>query len=184
MTITKRLTSQGLHELAQELERYAQDTLVDKLRIFRSRLADKGIRVAMSANNGTFAPYIVFSKEDRENDSLIIAKETTLLSADWFGHEDVLISPLLMTEFGSGNYAVYWENVDGSTTKTLDDGTSIGRGSFPGQKHAFDRQWFYRDTDKNLHVSSGLMPTRPMHHAIIELIMQVEATAREVFGNG
>jgi len=184
MTFASNLSSQGLKKLAQELQEYAQNTLVNKLRLFRERLAQKGINVAVSSNNGHLSQYVVFSMETSDNESVIIAKETQLLEADWLGHEGVMISPLLMTEFGSGNYAVFWESVDMGSVHQLDDGTPIGRGSFPNQKYAFDYQWFYRDKEGNKHVSRGIYPTRPMHNAVIEIIMQVEATAREVFGNG
>lgn len=183
MILKARLTSASLKQLANELTNY-KDDLCYKVKLFGSRLADKGIRVAMSANSGSYAPYIVFSREDTENGSIIVARETTQLASDWLGHDDVYISPLLMTEFGAGNYAVYWENSDASETKVLNDGTPIGRGSFPNQTNAFKDHWFYRDKQTTLHITRGWMPTRPLHQAVIEMITQVEQTAREVFGNG
>lgn len=183
MVISGKLTSWDLKRMADELRQYGTD-LQTKLRLFVSRLADKGIQAALNANYGSYASYIVFSKETESNGTVIVARETSLLTADWLGHEDVEISPLLMTEFGAGNYAVYWENSDGMENRRLSDGTPIGRGSFPNQKNAFKDHWLYRDTEGYLHISRGFYPTRPMHHAVIEIITQVESTAREVFGNG
>lgn len=183
MKISAKLNSVDLKRMADELRQYGTD-LQTKLRLFCSRLADKGIQVAMNSNYGSLASYIVFSKETVTDGTVIIARETSSLTADWFGHEDVEISPLLMTEFGAGNYAVYWENSNGMEDRQLSDGTPIGRGTFPGQKNAFKDHWLYRDTQGRLHISRGFYPTRPMHHAVIEMITQVEATAREVFKNG
>ena len=183
-TFTSKLTSQGLSELAKKLEEYATVTLRDKVRLFRSNLASVGISAAMTQNDGSYSMWIVFWKEDTDHESVIVARETTLLAADWLGHEDVMVSPLLMTEFGSGNYAVYWEKPFGGSDKVLDDGTPIGRGSFPNQKNAFKQRWYYKDTGGITHITRGWMPTRPMHHAVIEMITQVESIAREVFRYG
>ena len=183
MVISGRLNSRDLHRMADELRQY-NNSLQDKVRNFISRLADKGILAALNANYGSYAPYLVFNKEYDGLGEVIVARETQLLAADWLGHEDVLISPLLMTEFGSGNYAVYLEKADGNTERTLDDVTPIGRGSFPNQRNAFKSHWLYKDANGFKHVTRGFYPTRPMHHAMIEMIMQIETTAREVFGNG
>ncbi len=183
MVISGRLNSNDIRSMADEVRQYLND-LRYKVRQFSSRLADKGITAALNANYGSYASYIVFSKENTTEGSIIVARETSLLTADWLGHEDVKISPLLMTEFGSGNYAVYWEGSDGSTTKQLDDGTPIGRGSFPNQKNAFKDSWLYRDTNGFLHITRGFYPTKPLHTAVIEMIAQINTTAREVFGNG
>ena len=184
MEISSKLTSNGLKELAYKLRLYGNDLNI-KVKRLTSMLADKGIQAALNANYGSFAAFLVFSKEnDVDGGTIIIAKETTELMADWLGHEDVKISPLLMTEFGSGRYAVYWEPPKGKAKKKLSNGTPIGRGSFPNQKFAFRDKWFYRDKDGFLHETSGILPTRPLHYAITEMIAQINSTAREVFRNG
>lgn len=183
MEISAKINSTSLHQLAKELRLYANDLNI-KVKQFTFRLADKGIQAALNANYGSFASFIVFSKEnDIDGGTIIVAKETSSLSADWLGHDDVMISPLLMTEFGSGKYAVYWEEPNGNTVSQLSNGTQIGRGSFPNQKNAFKDKWFYRDKDGFLHETSGILPTRPLHHAVTEMIAQIEFTAREVFRN-
>lgn len=183
MVISGRLNSNDLRSMADEVRQYLSD-LQNKVRRFTSRLADIGISAALNANYGSYASYIVFTKESTSEGYIVVARETSLLTADWLGHENVMISPLLMTEFGSGNYAVYWEGADDTTDKQLPDGTPIGRGSFPNQKNAFKDQWLYRDTDGFLHVTRGFYPTKPLHTAVVEMIAQINATAREVFGNG
>lgn len=187
MTITKRLTSQGLHELAQELNDY-QNSLVSKVRQFRERLASKGIIAARANVSQGFGQYITFEKTDSENTSIIVAKEMSQILSEWLRKNDEVVqayvSPLLMAEFGAGRHAVEWIDSKGNSTETLSDGTHIGRGSFPDQKHAFQDSWWYMDLNHNWQQASGVIPSRPMHNAVIEMILQVEATAREVFGNG
>ena len=183
MELNLNMTSQDFRRAADEITRFGTQ-LKKKITLFVSRLADKGIQAALNANYGSLAAYIVFSKETSEYGAIVVAKETSQLTADWLGHENVKISPLLMTEFGSGKYAVYLEKADGSIEGELSDGTPVGRGSFPNQKYAFRDQWLYRDKDGVLHASGGIYPTRPLHHAMEEMIAQIETTAREVFGYG
>lgn len=183
MEISVRLNAQDFRRAADEIKQFG-DRLKDKVKLFTSRLADLGITAALNANYGSYAAYIVFTKETTDKGNIIVARETSSLTADWLGHENVMVSPLLMTEFGSGKHAVYLEKADGSIEEKLKDGTAIGRGSFPNQKYAFRDQWLYRDKDGFLHVTSGFYPTRPLHNAIVEMVAQIETTAREVFGNG
>lgn len=184
MEISANLSSSEFLRVANEIKKFKNETQ-DKIRLFISRLADKGVQAAYFYNSTAYAAYITFTKEDQQEGSIVVARETSLLVADWFGHEDVRINPLLMTEFGAGNYAVYWENhTRKKVKKRLDDGTRIGRGSFPNQKNAFKDQWFYLDKDKNLIATRGWVPSRPLHHAVLEMIIQIQTTAREVFRNG
>ena len=78
------------------------------------------------------------------------------------------ISPILMSEFGAGPYA-----------------HSGHRGTFPGQKHADQPQWFWRDQSGVLHSSEddyGMVSTQPMYRAFIEMKQRVEEVVRIVFG--
>jgi hypothetical protein len=172
--------------MAQDLLDY-ETTLKDKLRIFRERLADKGILVAQANVSQGFGSYIAFYREDGADSVTVVAKEVGQIISSWlrYGTEMyVYISPLLMAEFGAGSHAVYWEDSKGSQSSVLSDGTEIGRGSFPDQTHADEDSWWYMDLNKDWHRASGVTPTRPMHNAVIEIVTQVERTAREVFGNG
>lgn len=186
MRLKARLTSQSLRQMADDLRGF-ESGFRTNLRDFRNRLADKGIQVAMSNVNQVFGQYIAFLKEETDNTTTIVARETQQIVSEWlyYGmHVWAYVSPLLMAEFGSGSHAVIWENSDGSMTNTLSDGKKVGRGSFPEQQHAFQGSWAYMDLNWQWNVTSGVTPTRPMHNAVIEIITQVERTAREVFGNG
>lgn len=187
VTISAKLTSQSLKEAAKELLDYQNNVLKAKLRQFREVLASKGIIAARASASGGLGQYITFSMTSDDDSTIIVAKETTQLLSEWLRGEEVIsvnVSPLLMAEFGAGQFAVNWEDSDGTQHDVLSDGTRIGRGSFPDQTHAFEDSWWYMDLGKNWHRVRGTVPTRPMHNAVIEIITQIENTAREVFGNG
>ena len=186
MRLKAFLNSRSIKQMADDLRSY-EDGLREKIRDFRDALANKGIRVAMSSTDSVYGQYIVFTKEESGDTTTIVAKETSQILSEWlyYGiHVWAYVSPLLMEEFGSGSHAVVWESSDGSRTGVLSDGTKVGRGTFPEQIHAFKDSWKYMDLNYNWHTVSGVTPTRPMHNAVIEVITQVERTAREVFGNG
>lgn len=186
MTLKARLTSASIRQMADDLKSF-EDGFRNNIREFRDLLANKGIRVAMANSSQKFGQYIVFEKQDSENTTTIVARETAQLLSEWlyYGmHVWATVSPLLMEEFGSGNHAVVWESSDGNRTGVLSDGTRVGQGTFPEQQHAFESSWHYMDLNWNWHTVTGETPTRPMHNAVIEIITQVEATAREVFRHG
>lgn len=186
MTIKFGLKSAEIKAAESELRNYA-NILHDKVSLVLSRLADKGISVAESSLN-SMAKYIVFEKVQSDGSVTIVAREVQYILAEWQQknqpNKTAIVSPLLMSEFGAGQYAVYWEDSQGTPHETLSDGTKIGRGSFPDQKHAFENEWFYMDVQGNWHSSRGFKPGRPLHNAVMEIITQIESTAREVFDNG
>ena len=82
------------------------------------------------------------------------------------------VNVLAMAEFGSGKLA-----------KVLFDIGGVGRGTFPGQTHAFDDEgWSWKEigTDR-WHHSVGVEPTHPMYNAYIHMLEQIDAIAQEVF---
>ena len=187
MRLKAKLSSGSLKQMADDLLSY-KDGFINNLRIFRQELGYKGIRVAMSsASQGFGGQYIMFEMTDSENQTVLVARETSQILSEWLYYGEVVqawVSPLLMAEFGSGKYAVTWVDSTGNSTPTLSDGTPVGRGSFPDQRNAFKDSWWYMDLSQNWHQASGITPTRPMHNAVIEIITQVERTAKEVFGHG
>ena len=184
MVISGRLNSNDIRRMADEVINYGTN-LKDKIRTFTSRLADKGILAAI-ASGGRFDKYLIFSKQSDIDGTIIVASETSIITAKWlkYGHEvEAKVSPLLMAEFGAGPHAIIWEGQNGNTD-TLPDGKHIGRGTFPHQTHADESSWWYMDLDGEWHQARGVKPTRPIHNAVLEIIAQIESTAREVFGNG
>lgn len=185
MIIKSALKSSELRTAADELRNYIT-VFKEKIKTLERRLADKGITVAQSSVSAEFGKYIIFQKYEDETSVQIIAAETSLLISSWlkYGRQvDAIVSPLLMEEFGSGKHAVIWEGLNGNTG-TLSDGTPIGRGTFPRQTHANESFWHYMDLNGNWHTVDGITPGRPMYNAVIEIITQIENTAREVFANG
>lgn len=186
MILKAFLNSRSIKQMADDLRKSEQE-IANKLRTFRVLLAEKGIRVAMSNVSSGFGQYIRFEKVDTENMTMIVAMETQQILSEWLRYDErvqAYVSPLLMAEFGAGSHAVLWEDSQGAPHSTLSDGTQVGRGSFPNQTHAFESTWWYMDLNHNWHQASGIKPTRPMHNAVIEIITQIQQTAREVFGHG
>jgi len=184
MVIKAKLNSADIKRMAVEVERYQIEFQIKVHTVLR-KLADKGIAAAAMSVGG-MGQYITFSKDNGIDGVTIVAQETSIITAIWLRYGKYAyaeVSPLLMSEFGAGRHAVIWEGLT-EHTDTLSDGTKIGRGSFPNQTHAFEDSWYYMDLSGNWQVATGVKPTRPMHNAVIEIITQVEATAREVFGNG
>lgn len=88
------------------------------------------------------------------------------------GLKSAEVSPLLMAEFGSGQYAQNPNNIVG-----------VGQGTFPGQKHAFDEEgWYWVGLDDKLYHSYGIDPSMPMYEASQALFETAVRVAREVFG--
>lgn len=184
MEISGRLESNDLRRMANELRQY-EVSLQAKIRTLLERLADKGV-YAGQTTIGNFGKYVTFSRHTDGLGVVVVAQETNVIVARWLrGREEMeaIVSPLLMAEFGAGPHAIVWEGVTGNSN-TLPDGTPIGRGTFPEQTHAFESSWWYMDLNKHWHQASGVKPTRPLHNAMLEIINTVNATAREVFGNG
>lgn len=88
----------------------------------------------------------------------------------------VMVDPLLMYEFGSGRMAI-----DSAILKGI-----AGRGTFPGQTHAFQNSWWYATEEVDGHLSgwvetSGISPMRPMYRASEKMIMDATRIFREEF---
>lgn len=184
MVIKAKLNSADIKRMADDVERYQTEFQIKVHTVLR-KLADKGISAA-ALSVGNMGQYITFTKENDPYGVTIVAKETSVIMSEWIRYGITVhaeLSPLLMSEFGAGRHAVIWEGLT-ENTAILPDGTKVGRGEFPGQTHAFEDSWRYMDVSGNWHTASGIKPTRPLHNAVIEIITQVEATVREVFGNG
>jgi len=177
MKLDIRLNQKSLNHAIGELKKY-KDSLQTKNEIFLKRLIDAGIRVA-ERNVGKYTGYVSFEKEVSSKGNVGIGilrgKDTKPFVSWWYYNgtkKEVDVSGILMSEFGSGWLA-----------EVLFDVTGVGQGTFPGQTHATDFQWFWRD-DKGLHVSRGELPTHPMYKAMMEMYKEIYVIAREVFYSG
>ncbi len=171
------LSVSGIDKLIGVLEEY-QDDLNSKCQLFCEKLAEKGIETAELQLAGSgYSPYIVFTIETDPTETgckaLMVATQTGYITSMWQTKDGIMtadVSPLLMAEFGSGQYA--------------DD---EHRGTFPSptaQEHAENPPWHWKGMDDKWHSSYGVKPSRPMYEASQEMIREIDTTIREVFGNG
>ena len=169
------LSTEGINGIIEQLRQYsdvALPTMADEL---VRRLAEVGITVAEYSVYATFRPYIEFKYETKGlGDGELVASDNTLIHRVWYtksgskgGEAD--ISPLLMSEYGAGPYAMTGH-----------------RGTFPGQKHAFQSVWYWYDQNGNKHSSEEdytMISTQPMYRAMVEMMNRVNAIAKEVFSS-
>lgn len=152
--------------------KYMQEDLQMKCEQFVSELADIGIQVAQNntyvevdENYQNMGGQLTFTKEfdlsDGATCTLIV--EGTPYVKNW-QNGSVSVNPLLMAEFGSG-----WRALPGH------------QGTFPGQKYAFRRPWFWIDTNGVKHSSYGDEPSRPLFKAVNEMRSQIATIAEKVF---
>lgn len=177
MRLDISLNQKDVSRAIGELKKY-RDSLQTKNEIFVNRLLDLGIKVA-EKHTGKYTGYISFEKEVSGKGRYVVGIlkgiDTKPFISWWYykgGKKVVEVSGLLMSEFGSG-----W------LSEVLFDVPGVGQGTFPGQTHATDKQWYWTD-DKGIHVSRGEVPTHPMYSAEMQMINQIYSIAREVFGSG
>ena len=175
-TITMTLSQSSIQNAIKELRQYQHD-LNRKCEIFCQRLAELGIQTAKE-NTGNFGKYISFTYEVKDRTkgckAVMVATNTGIIHSEWQTKDGVKsadVSPILMCDFGSGLKAENPKGIPG-----------VGTGKFPGQIHAEDPNgWYWMDLDGEWHHSYGVTPKMPMYHASIEMILNIQKIAREVF---
>lgn len=163
----------NLDELIDYLEEY-KDSLDEKARLVSERLADVGITIARQNVGGEYGSYLIFGKEPDGDNCLFYATDSGDIHVSWDGNEGYDVSPLLLCEFGSGQFA---EN-------PFPVSLPVGQGTMPNQTHAFDPNGWYWRVNGELHHSIGVPPDAPMYNASLEMIDKVVEVAREVFHVG
>lgn len=175
MRIDARLNTRDIRSAINKLEWY-KSYLQWKLERFVSELAEVGIeviqdniKVEYDGEVRNFGNQVTFQKEvsgDSEGATCILIAEGQPYLKEWIGGS-ALVNPLLMAEFGSGDYAV-----DGH------------KGSFPSptaKEHTDNPPWYWRDSQGKLHRSRGGEPSRPMLKAKEEMAKQIREVAERVF---
>lgn len=173
------LSVKGLTQLARELDIYANRILPSKVDVFIERLAEKGITVAKGNLNNTFSPCVDFIYKPTGSGKGEIESQTQLIHRVWYKHEgkgknktlvvsgEYDISPILMAEFGAGPYAQEgWRGTLG--------------------KNGLRDVWYWFDENGTKHSSTyddTIIPTHPMHSAVLEMEKVYRQVADEVFGN-
>ena len=189
MKYTVNLNPNELYALADELDNYAK-TFEVKVKEFLSRLADLGISVAR-ANGGIFGSTIVYSKEFETSTGTqtvnMVARGTSLAS-EWYVSSKSqeprteVIDTLLMAEFGSGRYAINFEDLGGQGTLNVYGHANDVNGWYWWSDTMTDGDIKKVANGRFLFHSDGLPPAQPLHKAVMACIEQVDGIAREVFG--
>lgn len=172
------LSIKGIEQLKKDLLNYKNSTLPNLCEQYVAALAQEGISVAKQ-NVGGFGKYITFSvKTEVSKDgckALLLASENGKIISTWKSYGEIKtaeVSPLLMTEFGSGWGAENPMQIPG-----------VGQGTFPGQTHAFDKEgWYWLDENDNLNYSRGITAKMPMYKASIRIQEIAIKKAKEIFG--
>ena len=165
------LSTEGIQRLIDQLNEYADVTLPHLADTLVRKLAEIGITVAEYSVYSSFRPYIEFKYEMKGlGEGELVGSDNVLIHRVWYnkhGRNEADISPLLMSEYGAGPYAL-----DGH------------RGTFPGQTHAFESEWYWKDENGQLHSSEEdytMVATQPMYRAMIAMMQKVQSVAKEVF---
>lgn len=167
------LSTKGIQSIIDQLKYYSEVDLPHLADVLVRRLAEIGITVAEYSVHSAFRPYIEFRYDSQSlGVGELVGQDNALIHRVWYtkggkvkGEAD--ISPLLMSEYGAGPYAAQGH-----------------RGTFPGQTHAFQNEWFWYDETGNKHSSEEdytIVSTQPMYKALVEMINKVNEVAREVF---
>ena len=190
MKYTVSLDPKELYNLADELDKYAK-TFEERVKIFLSKLADLGISVAR-ANGGIFGNTIVYSKEFETSTGIetvnMVARGTSLASEWYVSSKSTeprteVIDTLLMAEFGSGRYAINFEDLGGQgTLNVYGHANDVNGWYWWSDTMARDGEIKKVANGRFLFHSDGLPPAQPLHKAVMACIEQVDGIAREVFG--
>lgn len=174
------LSTASINAIVNELVSY-NNSLPSKCRQFVDLLTDVGIKVAYQ-NVGQYRNYLMFSKtinsESTGCTAILIGQNVSRFISEWLvkneqGQEEIKraeVSPILMAEFGSGFRS---QNAHNSTN---------WQGTFPGQTHAFEGSWSWKDLNGIWHYSTGESPTMPIYKAHLSMYSDIRRIARQVFG--
>ena len=161
------------------LEDYKK-SLVDKDKLFCERLADIGIRAATmtlafkgQGDADRSASFDIAFDVDGEE----VKCTLSITSKPTVTEDGRVFYPHCAWEFGAGNY---FNGMTSPNPKARELGMGIG--TFPKQTHVPDPGfWYYRDEHGDPVRSYGTQATMPMHTAVVEMISNVEAIAREIY---
>ena len=164
--ITVHLNSESIQDAIAKLEQIKQN-VSSRANIMINELLEIGITTAQQ-NTGKYAGYIKFETMVEESQDgyigLLIASDAEKVISRWRRGNEIVeaeVSPLLMAEFGSGQYAEVkdlWSELAGV----------VGQGTFtyPDQirNHAYDpKGWSWCDLEGRWHHSKGSPPISPMY---------------------
>ena len=183
----------GINKIKAELEQYKQDLLVRTQR-FCEELASLGILTADVTIGGSgFKPFVSLIKEVNPTtygcSAILMMVDKKQFKSEWLGEGDVkktaYISPTLMLEFGAGFRA----DASPKHIQATNPKEKVGRGTFPSEEttpfgnenHAWQKIWYYKDTNGKWQHSSGVTPKMPMYVAYEEMEKQIRSIGRKYF---
>lgn len=187
MKVEISLNEKSVNHAIGQLKAY-RDSLATKNEQFVYELLNLGISVAeehavrtnAEGKKEGYGKYISFSKKGKGGITTIgylVGEDTQKIVAEWdyYGEKKTaVLSPILLAEFGSAKYAEVLFDVEG-----------VGQGTFPGQTHAYEDFWWYKEWDENgkgeWKRGFGVTPTHPMYHAKMKMYEQIYNVARKVF---
>lgn len=179
-TLSLDITNPKSIEKTIKYLKWLEDELPKQCQKFCEKLAEYGVQIAtVSASTSKLNAYVVFGKQMKKNDKtgcemIVFGKDVAELMGE--GIDAASVSPILMMEYGAGKFAL--------PPQSIQDGhIEVGRGSFPGQTHAWDDNgWWYLSTkDGKWHHSYGMEPAYPMQYAYDSMVMKIDKIARECF---
>lgn len=159
--------------LIDYLDTYSEE-LEDKAIRLSEMLADLGITVASQNVGGEWGSYLIFGKELEGDEVIFYATDSGQIRVSWDNNDGYDVSPLLLCEFGSGR--------DAGNPFSIP--LPVGKGTMPGQTHAFDPNGWYWRVNGVLHHSVGVPPDSPMYNASLKIMENVGKIAKEVFNVG
>jgi hypothetical protein len=178
--IIVELNSESINKAIAKLEQISTDLGGSSATIIQ-KLLEIGISTAME-NTGKYAGYIKFEPVIQQDENgyvgLLVASDNSKIISRYWRYGSLVeaeVSPLLMAEFGSGNYAdvaEIWSDLVGQ----------VGQGTFPNQTHAFQESWRWYGLDKIWHESSGESPSYPMYSAWQEMKRAIEGVLLTAMG--
>lgn len=184
LDIDLTFSQESIDNAAKQIEAY-RDSIERKNAEFISKLADLGISVAQNSTaSPEYASYVTFSKkiyaskEGRARGK--VSGKSPQVLVEWEVNGEAWVSPILMVEFGSGAKA---SDASGKPNAQKATELGYGRGTFPGQTHAFEERWHWQDKKGRWHTSSGVEPDMPMWRAAREMRMEIARVARQVFNS-
>ena len=187
------LSIAGINKIKAELEQYKQDVLLRTQR-FCEELASLGILTADVTIGGSgFKPFVSLIKEVNPTtygcSAILMMVDKKQLKSEWKGEGEVTktayISPTLMLEFGAGFRA----DASAKHIQATNPKEKVGRGTFPSEEttpfgnenHAWQKIWYYKDTNGKWQHSSGVTPKMPMYVAYEEMEKQITKIGRKYF---
>lgn len=171
--IKMRLCVEDVEKAIKEVKAY-EGRLITKCNVLCGKLADMGLVVARAKiGEAPLGKYVHLNVKYEHKKAG--CKAIVFATGDTLNTPAGSINTLLMIEFGSGIHFNHDAN-----PKAAEFG--MGVGTYPGQTHAFQEEgWYYMNESGEWHHTYGVKATMPMYNADIEILMNINRVAREVF---